>query len=92
MTVKRYKKKPIITEAAQLLPHTVDCIYDWMGISDKGNFPGCGHGIDPSDGNFKITTPEGIMIASVGDYIIKGLGGEFYPCKSDIFYKTYEEQ
>jgi hypothetical protein len=92
MTVKKYKKKPIIIEAAQLWPDTVPSIYDWMDISGKGNFHGCGHGIDPTDGKFKITTLEGIMEAGVGDYIIKGLRGEFYPCKADIFYKSYEEQ
>ena len=39
----------------------------------------------------KINTLEGIMTASVGDYIIKGVQGEFYPCKPDIFEQTYEE-
>ena len=38
-----------------------------------------------------IETLEGIMKASFGDYIIKGVKGEFYPCKSDIFQATYEE-
>ena len=39
----------------------------------------------------KIETLEGVMNASVGDYIIKGVNGEYYPCKPDIFEKTYEE-
>ena len=39
----------------------------------------------------KIKTLEGDMIASEGDYIIKGISGEFYPCKPDIFKATYEE-
>jgi hypothetical protein len=38
-----------------------------------------------------IHTLEGNMIASVGDWIIKGVKGEFYPCKPDIFESTYEE-
>lgn len=38
-----------------------------------------------------ISTLEGTMTASIGDYIIKGVEGEFYPCKPDIFHKTYEE-
>lgn len=37
-----------------------------------------------------IQTLEGTMAASPGDYIIKGINGEFYPCKPDIFEKTYE--
>jgi len=38
-----------------------------------------------------ILTLEGMMEAQAGDYIIKGINGEFYPCKPDIFKKTYEE-
>ena len=38
----------------------------------------------------KIKTLEGYMIANIGDYIIKGVHGEFYPCKPDIFHKTYD--
>ena len=38
-----------------------------------------------------IATLEGDMMASVGDFIIKGLIGEFYPCKPDVFHKKYEE-
>lgn len=40
--------------------------------------------------SFYINTLEGTMTARVGDYIIKGVNGEFYPCKPDIFGKTYE--
>lgn len=39
----------------------------------------------------KIITLEGVMTAQVGDYIIQGVNGEIYPCKPDIFEKTYEE-
>lgn len=42
-------------------------------------------------GGFYIPTLEGDMKANIGDYIIKGINGEFYPCKPDIFDKTYEE-
>lgn len=42
-------------------------------------------------GEIIIPTLEGDMITSVGDYIIKGVNNEFYPCKPDIFDKTYEE-
>ncbi|TIH27053.1 hypothetical protein D4765_18780 [Subtercola vilae] len=40
--------------------------------------------------NIAITTLEGTMAASIGDYIIKGVAGEFYPCKPEIFEQTYE--
>jgi hypothetical protein len=39
----------------------------------------------------KIPTLEGEMMASIGDWIIKGVNGELYPCKPDIFAKTYEK-
>lgn len=42
-------------------------------------------------GGFYIPTLEGNMKANIGDYIIKGINGEFYPCKPDIFTKTYEK-
>lgn len=47
-------------------------------------------GYDPSGGTLSIHTLEGIMTANKGDYIIKGVLGEFYPCKPKIFDSTYE--
>lgn len=85
----KYRKKPVIIEAIQLSPETLQECYDFIDPS-TGNFPETGRGIDPEDGLFKITTLEGVMIANIGDYIIKGVCGEFYPCKPDIFEKTYE--
>jgi len=43
-----------------------------------------------TDNNFIIKTLEGNMIASKNDYLIKGVNGELYPCKSEVFQKTYE--
>ncbi len=42
------------------------------------------------DGGLIIPTLEGNIVANTGDYIIKGVNGEFYPCKPDIFQKTYD--
>ena len=86
----QYRKKPVVIEAVQLTAETVQECYDFVGA--KGNFPECGMGIDPADGQFKITTLEGVHTASVGDWIIKGVNGEFYPCKPDIFEKTYDSE
>jgi hypothetical protein len=86
----KFIKKPIIIEAVQLRPDTLDELYKFMGIEGKGAFEDCGHGISVKDGKFKITTLEGVMIADIGSWIIKGVNGEFYPCKSDIFLKSYE--
>ena len=48
-------------------------------------------GRNPTGEYLQIKTLEGVMIAIVGDWIIKGVNGEFYPCKLEIFKKTYEE-
>ncbi len=48
------------------------------------------HGVKIPSGFASIKTLEGMMIASPGDYIIRGVNGEFYPCKPDIFEKTYD--
>jgi len=86
----KYRKKSVVIEAIRLLPSTLSpYVEEFLG--EAKNFPDCSiGGIDPSDGQFKIKTPEGVMIANVGDWIIKGVKGEFYPCKPDIFEITYE--
>lgn len=86
----QYRKKPVVIEAIQLKEDgtNIQECYDFVGA--KGNFPECGMGIDPADGQFKITTLEGVHVASLNDYIIRGIKGEYYPCKPDIFEATYE--
>lgn len=82
----KYKKKPVIIEAIQF--------EDTAGrICELSEFMGGVH-VNYEDKNnpyILIETLEGTMRASVGDYIIKGVNGEFYPCKPDIFKKTYEK-
>jgi hypothetical protein len=65
-------------------------------LFDGNNFKECEEfiGVDNYDNTLKypnIKTLEGVMEVSVGDYIIKGLSGEFYPCKPEIFKKSYVE-
>ena len=86
----KYRKKPVIIDAVQLLPTTLNPdVVNFIG--EERNYPDCKvAGIDPADGKFKIKTLEGTMIAEIGDFIIKGVNGEFYPCKPDIFEKTYD--
>ena len=78
----KYRKKPVEIEAVQ-----------WKGSNfiEIDNFITIEHETYPSQGIVKIPTLEGTMEASEGDYIIKGVNGEFYPCKPDIFEKTYEK-
>ena len=78
--IKKFRKKPVTIEAIQ-----------WTGknLSEIDNF--VGGSIANKSTILIIHTLEGDMEASMGDYIIKGINGEFYPCKPDIFAKTYEE-
>lgn len=79
--VKKYRKKPIVIEAIQ---------YDKASIGKAQNF--CNKmKYNPHNNEYYIETLEGTMLISEGDYIIKGVNGEFYLCKADIFEKTYEE-
>lgn len=83
----KYRKKPVIIEAIQFKNNITEIK---KFITDNGY-------IDYKNSNSKdcvpivvIYTLEGKMIANEGDYIIKGIKGEFYPCKPDIFEATYE--
>jgi hypothetical protein len=90
MTPRLYRKKPVVIEAIQLTEETAMVIAQWLV------FYGQPHkiGWDTKDGarvNYiKIPTLEGTMKAVIGDYIIRGIKGEFYPCKPDVFEQTYE--
>jgi len=75
-----YRKKPVVIEAMQLTDSNEIKVTEFMGL---------GEGKLTADG-IEIETLEGTMKASIGDYIIKGVQGEFYPCKPDIFEQTYE--
>jgi hypothetical protein len=78
----QYRKKPVVIEAFCL---GIDYIPDWF--MDKVTTNDC---ILRDGGRAEIQTLEGIMTANEGDFIIKGVKGEIYPCKSDIFEVTYE--
>ncbi|OUA60406.1 hypothetical protein BK785_09385 [Bacillus thuringiensis serovar bolivia] len=78
----KYRKKPIVIEAEQFTAINKDRVYRWIGNCEAIFVDG-----KPA---LKIRTLEGDMIANIGDYVIKGVNGEFYPCKADIFEKTYE--
>jgi hypothetical protein len=86
----KYIKKQIIIEAVELQPDRLEEMFNFLGESK--NYPECKiGGIDPADGKFNIKTLEGVMVADIGDFIIKGVKGEFYPCKPDIFAMTYDK-
>lgn len=86
--MKRYRKKPVEVEAVQF-KDDADVLCELSAFIDNQDLRV--DYADPENPVLKIETLEGVMKASVGDYIIKGVNGEFYPCKPDIFQKTYEE-
>lgn len=75
----KYRKKPVVIDAVQFTTGSADEVAEFVGRD--GSFAG---------ESLYIDTWEGVMTASIGDYIIKGVKGEFYPCKPDIFHQTYE--
>ena len=75
----KFRKKPVVIEARRL--QLGEYFGDWDGV--EINYPG-------SMGGARIHTLEGVMEAQPGDWIIKGVQGEHYPCKPDIFAQTYE--
>lgn len=91
--IKKYRKKPVIIKAV---------LWDGLNTSEIKEF--CGDNarftyyddawkarVGPVIADLNIETLEGTHHATIGDYVIKGVHGEFYPCKPDIFEKTYEE-
>jgi hypothetical protein len=77
----KFRKKPVVIEAFRFL---IDEVPQWWS-----NLPNVG--IDVLHHEAVIETLEGTMRASLGDWIIKGVKGELYPCKPDIFDATYEK-
>ena len=86
MRMQQFRKKPIVIEAMRLLPETCMALCEWMGVEHEPE-PGARCGIDSP---LIIWTLEGEMRADPGDWVIRGIKGEFYPCKADIFEATYE--
>lgn len=94
--IKKYVKKPVEIEAIQLKEDNIIEVFDFL---DGANYKETKSAEELEDfskamleqGYIEIETLEGYMKASFGDYIIKGIKGEFYPCKPDIFIATYEE-
>ena len=93
--MKKYRKKPVVIEAIQFNGKNFDEICNFMGKTPEQELNPNYNGDISTNGDYLIglyiETLEGKMLANIGDYIIKGINGEFYPCKPDIFEKTYEE-
>ena len=97
----KFRKKPVVIEAVRLRWATWGELCEFLGDIISADNPGrdtltadeasdtCGE-IGPRYIALDIPTSEGVMTALHGDWIIKGVAGEFYPCKPDIFQATYE--
>jgi len=83
MPVEKYRKKPVVVEAIQwnIDEKTMEEVSKFMNKTR----------IELSFGKLWIDTLEGKMFADIGDWIIKGIKNEVYPCKPDVFEKTYEK-
>lgn len=77
----KYRKKPVVIDAIKFTGYNLDEILEFMGVDGV---------VGKTTGSLVINTMEGNMTAKIGDYIIKGVKGEFYPCDSEIFELTYE--
>ena len=85
----KFRKKPVVVEAEQFLPNE-EAIDKVMMLASQGKRKVVVNKHPDGKVEMFIETLEGVMEASVGDWIISGIAGEVYPCKHDIFYKTYE--
>ncbi len=87
----KFRKKPVVIEAMQLLRSEENAVREWIesnGGECMSWLPERAHG--RMFAGLLISTLEGQVCASYGDWIIRGIKGEFYPCKPDIFDATYE--
>lgn len=90
-----YKKKPVVISAIQWTGENELQIMNFVGrelhVSKPPRIAQLNLDLPPEAFNVVIPTLEGDMIANRFDWIIKGIKGEFYPCKPDIFEQTYEK-
>ena len=80
----KFRKKPVVIEAEQFTHENKDRCFNFINGNRYADRSADGQPI------LRIDTLEGEMTAQIGDWIIKGVKGEFYPCKPDIFEATYE--
>lgn len=81
----KYQKKPVIVEAVQYTGTNESAREIERFVNDYSTL-----NYDEVANKYYVKTLEGQLYVDIGDYIIKGIKGEFYPCKPDIFKETYE--
>lgn len=90
-----FRKKPVVIEAVQYTGENLKEVFEFTGKHPKwdqwfSTFDEYQAHVAADEGIFKIFTLEGTHDATPGDWIIRGVKGEHYPCKPDIFAATYE--
>jgi hypothetical protein len=84
----KYRKKPVVVEAIQF----IDVFADYfVFVTDEEHYQFPAYVTESGEKILRIQTLEGTMVANKGDWIIRGVRGEFYPCKPEIFNETYEK-
>lgn len=86
--MSKFRKKPLVIEAVRWLGSNPNEVNAFVESHDPSALASVAWS---ANGDLMIITLEGTLHASIGDYIIRGVQGEFYPCKPDIFAETYEE-
>ena len=88
----KYRKKPVIVEAFQLNERgLIGEDWFWDAVSNNDIITYHFGKFHPEPAWYEIKTSEGTVVAKAGDYIIRGVNGEIYPCKPDIFKQIYEQ-
>lgn len=88
----KYRKKPVVVEAVKWTGDNLREVIGFTGLHESAKkWSWEEYEEVVKEKGLKIFTLEGSLMASVGDWIIKGVKGEFYPCKPDIFEATYEK-
>ena len=88
----KFRKKPVVIEAFRLNERgLIGEDWFWDAVTRNDIITHCFGKHEPDPAWCEIKTLEGTMIANTGGYIIQGVHGEIYPCKADIFQKTYTE-
>ncbi|NKS29283.1 hypothetical protein GS534_00895 [Rhodococcus hoagii] len=91
-SVRKFRKKPVEIEAMRLTEDNAGVVFAWVTSNDHRAVMRGGPGGGSKGATVTIRTLEGDHLAQVGDYVIRGVAGEFYPCKPDIFAQTYAEE
>jgi len=86
----KFRKKPVVIEAMQLRWDTWSEICEFVDVGKMEDGKPQGEMQEGNAISLVIPTLEGVMVAKENDWIIKGVNGEIYPCKPDIFEKTHE--